>query len=134
MGCDLAAGASLGLPANDNRMTVSISGGALEGNQGPLPPDSPGGAILAIGGLSGTKDPLVNRNQLHVSIAGTRFDDNQIGDLQAFGAFSTQRKVVGTYNSVVVELHGISTAADVLAPIASVPKEKEGTNTATILY
>ena len=124
-----AAGTALG-----NTVTFTMHAGSITGSHGVVPPQNISAGLSVVGGVFTPPGGTANSaslNVVHVSIWGTKFDNNAGYDVEAWGAKSLTLDPAGTGNVVTVDLHGVSKQA---LPLAhdSVPDEAAGTNRATI--
>jgi hypothetical protein len=141
LGVSVSAGFSENLanPALNNSVKFDGYGTTIKNNNGnPAPHLSypPGGVFGAAGvcvppfGLPGS----VDHNNLEINFHGCTIENN-IGNYQinVYGGFSLYPlpTPVGTYNSTILRLFGVSSDATVNA-IPSVPAEPAGTNTVAV--
>jgi hypothetical protein len=120
--------------ASGNTVTFTMHAGSIAGSHGSVPPQNLTAGLNVIGGAftppAGTANSA-SSNAIRVSIWGTKFDDNEALDVEAWGAKSLTADLAGTGDVVTVDLHGVSAQARSLEH-DSVPDEEAGSNRATI--
>jgi hypothetical protein len=134
IGIYLSAGLNQGstTTANGNYIHFEAHGTSIQNNNGTLPPENtPPCGIYAAGGLN-TAGGVASDNKLDMNLWGCLISGNHgAADIIAFGAFSPTAIPAGTNNLVEIQLHGISSAATVVATPSS-PAEPAGTNIVSI--
>ena len=133
LGCEVAGGLSqtTGV-ATSNITTFESHGSHFKDNTAQIPGIHPGGLRVSAG-VSTTAANTTSNNIVRVELWGSKVSENDVVDLEAFGAWKESPPgIAGTNNHATVKLHGVSRRIDVTA-VASYPADPGGTNTVTVI-
>jgi hypothetical protein len=137
IGIFLAASLNQGASTSANMNTLSFEahGSGIQNNKGTIPsdvPDAAPGGLYVAGGLSANSGAL-SSNTLQVNLFGCTLSNNNGPDMKAYGYLSLPGILYGRHNVATIHLAGVS-ANSIVAAIASVPNESEGTNIINVYH